>query len=128
MRKIKLRCAPRVRMHANETMTVSGIDARDLRDIVTAARLHRYANPVTTEKNDPESFIWERRIVYILETLDRAILDRYHETYPWHAAPKTKQERLAAVREEIRIRKLIDEITEKELSRQRAAQTSTTNA
>lgn len=119
MKKMRRRCAPRVRMHANETMTLSGVDARDLRDILTSARLYRYQNPVTAEKNGQESVVWETRITYILDTLDHLILDRYHETYPWHNEPNTKQQRLEDVQETRRTRVLIDTIIKAELEKRR---------
>lgn len=112
------RCNPRVRLHPNGTAVLSGINVEDLRSLLTWARLHNYEHPLDDKaKLDSMNVNWERRLVYILEEADKAILARYHETYPWNSRPKTKAERWKEVRYERDTRVLIDQIIEEEFAK-----------
>ena len=116
MKRERRHCNPRVRLHANGTAVLSGINVDDLRSLLTWARLHNYDHPLDDKaKQDAFNVAWERRLVYICEEADKAILARYHETHPWNDRPKTKAERWRDVREEYRMRKLIDKIINEQL-------------
>lgn len=97
--KTRRRLAPRVKIHPNGTVTLSGLHYRDLRSILTAASLHHYDTEKKHREKEPEVLaeaeeneyglgevvlanyrddgIWIRRIRAILEMCDKQICPPY---------------------------------------------------
>lgn len=103
----------RVKLHEDGKVTLSGIDYRDLRSILTAASLHRYDNPFSPDPSDSEESNtynknWlegqHKLIQWMLKLLDNSIRGQRKE------APKTKAERMREAKERVRERKLINDL------------------
>lgn len=101
---------PRVKLHKSGSITLTGIDYKDLRSIFTAASLYRYDHPVNSEYKD--ELEWERRIKYVIEQVEKGIGEEINKTFPWHNSKKTIEQRMNEVKEEKAFRLRLEQLFE----------------
>lgn len=112
---------PRVKLHKSGSITLTGIDYKDLRSIFTAASLWRHDHPV--ESTSMDELEWERRIKYVIDIVEKGIGEEINKTFPWHNAKKTVKQRMEEVKEEkafrIRMDQFFEELRDQHTERMR---------
>ena len=109
--KFRRASAPRVTVHANDSVTLSGMTYSDLCSILTDAALHNYDRIDAQE--DAESVAYGRKQLHKIEAVEQmqkdALQTNYVEHHGWVTKEQTLKERL---QENQRERELIQELME----------------
>jgi len=114
---------PRVRIHKTGTVTLSGFNWDDLRSLLTSASLSHYASIEEAEKwpegdRRAEAIAWHKEQHAFIHMAEASLTEAIAATHT--RRPPTKADRLAAVREEIRFRKLLDRLIEEACAKRKA--------
>ncbi|MBU1248745.1 MAG: hypothetical protein KKB70_08605 [Proteobacteria bacterium] len=117
--------SPRVKMHKNGHVTISGLNYDDAKAILTAAVLYRRENPHVPEPQDPahpehdwmivsnnaEDASWHRRQNWIIRALIDGIKARVQESHPVRS--RSVSDRLAEIKDRVGLRNRIHALIEK---------------
>lgn len=110
---------PRITLHRDGGVTLSGLRYDDLRSILTAARLYRYDHEFRPEpeegphseiiaRNNRDAATWHRRMEYLIDAASRALSEAIQGSHP--PRPKTVKERIRDALEERNFRKRLQEV------------------
>jgi hypothetical protein len=126
------RLAPRVKLHEDGTVTVSGLHARDLKDILTAASLHHMESeskwvPTPEEGeyvdiirwNNYGSRAWFKRLTFVIDHLCTCLDDKIRA--PYRRKIDTKEERLVKVTSDKRFRLMIEKVIKDAIEKRKKA-------
>lgn len=113
---------PRIRIHKDRRATLSGVNYRDLRWILSAASVsyHDRLKEMRREKADPEHIAEVENQLKVMQLLHASMDEAIQATYP-PPPPPTKRSRRALVEHERRERELIDGLLEAALKNRRSA-------
>lgn len=99
--------SPKVKMHSNGHVTISGLNYRDARSLLTSAQLYRDEHPVADERG-LEAKEWERRQLWINRALRDGIKEAIENTHPQR--PVAVGDRWKAVQEKRSLREMFKRI------------------